>query len=133
MAVEDVDMDSLKKIDASEVAKHVARDDLYVVIHKMVYNISQFINEHPGGEEVLLDVAGQDATSAFEDIGHSDDARNILKNFLVGELEGVANMEQSASTNNCYTYNSEHNSNMKMYITAIIMVLLALLLYIFVF
>lgn len=55
---ENVEIDSLKKIEASEVAKHTTRDDLYIVIDKMVYNVSCFINEHPGGEEVLLDVAG---------------------------------------------------------------------------
>lgn len=40
-----------------------------------------------GGEEVLLDVGGQDATEAFEDVGHSDEAREILENMLVGTLK----------------------------------------------
>lgn len=40
-----------------------------------------------GGEEVLLDVAGQDATEAFEDVGHSDEARETLEQLLVGELK----------------------------------------------
>ena len=40
-----------------------------------------------GGEEVLLDVAGQDATEAFEDVGHSDEARESLKPMLVGSLQ----------------------------------------------
>jgi cytochrome b involved in lipid metabolism len=39
-----------------------------------------------GGEEVLLDVGGQDATEAFEDVGHSDEAREILDGMLVGTL-----------------------------------------------
>jgi cytochrome b involved in lipid metabolism len=43
-----------------------------------------------GGEEVLLDVAGQDATEAFEDVGHSDEAREILTGLLVGDLKRVA-------------------------------------------
>lgn len=43
-----------------------------------------------GGEEVLLDVAGQDATEAFEDVGHSDEAREILQGLLVGTLKRVA-------------------------------------------
>ncbi|KAI4243676.1 MAG: hypothetical protein LQ352_006981 [Teloschistes flavicans] len=38
----------------------------------------QFSLVHSGGEEVLLDVGGQDATEAFEDVGHSDEARTIL-------------------------------------------------------
>lgn len=40
-----------------------------------------------GGEEVLLDVGGQDATEAFEDVGHSDEAREILDGMLVGTLK----------------------------------------------
>lgn len=40
-----------------------------------------------GGEEVLLDVGGQDATEAFEDVGHSDEAREILDGLLVGTLD----------------------------------------------
>lgn len=42
---------------------------------------------HRGGEEVLLDVAGQDATEAFEDVGHSDEARETLDQLLVGTLK----------------------------------------------
>jgi cytochrome b involved in lipid metabolism len=40
-----------------------------------------------GGEEVLLDVAGQDSTEAFEDVGHSDEARETLEQLYVGELK----------------------------------------------
>lgn len=42
-----------------------------------------------GGEEVLLDVGGQDATEAFEDVGHSDEAREILEKLLIGKLKRV--------------------------------------------
>ena len=42
-----------------------------------------------GGEEVLLDVGGQDATEPFEDVGHSDEAREILDGLLVGKLKRV--------------------------------------------
>ena len=44
-------------------------------------------NNNRGGEEVLLDVAGQEATEAFEDVGHSDEAREILEKLLVGDLK----------------------------------------------
>lgn len=35
----------------------------------------------------MLDVGGQDATEAFEDVGHSDEAREILEGMLVGTLK----------------------------------------------
>ena len=35
----------------------------------------------------MLDVGGQDATEAFEDVGHSDEAREILEKLLVGSLK----------------------------------------------
>lgn len=43
--------------------------------------------EHSGGEEVMLDVAGQDATEAFEDVGHSDEARETLDQLYAGVLK----------------------------------------------
>jgi cytochrome b involved in lipid metabolism len=35
---------------------------------------------------VLLEQAGKDATEHFEDVGHSTDARTMMKDYLVGEL-----------------------------------------------
>lgn len=45
-----------------------------------------FFLQHPGGEEVLLEQAGKDASEAFEDVGHSTDARELMKRYLIGEL-----------------------------------------------
>ncbi|XP_028921256.1 cytochrome b5 isoform X2 [Ornithorhynchus anatinus] len=42
--------------------------------------------EHPGGEEVLREQAGQDATESFEDVGHSTDAQELSKSFIIGEV-----------------------------------------------
>jgi cytochrome b involved in lipid metabolism len=52
-----------------------------------VYALSHANFALSGGEEVLLDVGGQDATEAFEDVGHSDEAREILDGMLVGPLK----------------------------------------------
>ncbi|KAI8993260.1 cytochrome b5 [Pilobolus umbonatus] len=69
-----------------DISKHTSKDDLWMTIDNKVYNVTNFVLEHPGGEEVLLDEAGKDATESFEDIGHSDEAREILKEYLVGTL-----------------------------------------------
>jgi len=76
-----------KEFTYQDVAEHNTKKDIYVVIHDKVYNCSQFLDEHPGGEEVLLDVAGQDATEAFEDVGHSDEARETLDKLIIGTLK----------------------------------------------
>ncbi|KAK3941630.1 cytochrome b5-like heme/steroid binding domain-containing protein [Diplogelasinospora grovesii] len=70
-----------------DVAEHNTKKDLYVVIHDTIYDATKFVDEHPGGEEVLLDVGGQDATEAFEDVGHSDEARETLEQLKVGVLK----------------------------------------------
>lgn len=62
------------------------RGNLWIAINNSVYNIGDFLNRHPGGEEVLLEVVGKDATEAFEDVGHSSDAKELLKKFKIGEV-----------------------------------------------
>ncbi|CAN8098178.1 unnamed protein product [Discula destructiva] len=81
---------SEKEYTYQDVAEHNTKKDLFMVIHDKVYDAAKFVDEHPGGEEVLLDVAGQDATEAFEDVGHSDEARETLDQLLVGSLKRQA-------------------------------------------
>ncbi|KAM4017912.1 LOW QUALITY PROTEIN: cytochrome b5 type B [Anomaloglossus baeobatrachus] len=60
--------------------------ELWLVIHGRVYDITRFVEEvASGGEEVLFEQAG-DATESFEDVGHSVDAREMLKQYYVGDL-----------------------------------------------
>lgn len=54
-----------------------------------MYDVTKYLEDHPGGIDALVEVAGKDATSAYEDVGHSEDSREILERFLVGNLEGA--------------------------------------------
>ncbi|XP_006860268.1 PREDICTED: cytochrome b5 type B-like [Chrysochloris asiatica] len=69
-----------------EVAKRNSSKEIWLVIHGRVYDITRFLEEHPGGEEVLLEQAGADASESFEDVGHSSDAREMLKQYYVGDV-----------------------------------------------
>ena len=74
-----------------------------------VYNVTNFIEDHPGGVNSLLEISGTDATTAYEDVGHSEDAREILDQFLIGSCSQpdvqhsqktlVRHLIQSDSTN----------------------------------
>ncbi|CAB4025554.1 cytochrome b5 [Paramuricea clavata] len=75
-----------KIITLAELQEHDTAKSLWIAINNHVYDITKFLDEHPGGEEVLLDQAGQRATEAFEDVGHSNEARELMKDYHIGEL-----------------------------------------------
>jgi len=54
-----------------EVARHNTEADCWTVISGNVYDLTQFINRHPGGDEVLR-ACGTDATTLFASRQTSD-------------------------------------------------------------
>ncbi|RAH70050.1 uncharacterized protein BO66DRAFT_401732 [Aspergillus aculeatinus CBS 121060] len=80
-------MQNLPQYTTDEVAGHKSRDDLWIAVRGKVYNVTDYVRDHPGGAEVLMDVAGLDATEAYEDVGHSEDADEILETYLIGTLK----------------------------------------------
>ncbi|KAM0210965.1 hypothetical protein ACHAQI_005696 [Fusarium lateritium] len=71
----------------TDVKSHNTEEDCYIAINGKVYNVTSFLDEHPGGAELLLEVAGEDATEAFKDAGHSDEAHEILPELEIGTLK----------------------------------------------
>ncbi|XP_061614471.1 cytochrome b5 isoform X1 [Phyllopteryx taeniolatus] len=69
-----------------DISKQNSFKATWIVIHHKVYDVTKFLEEHPGGEEVLREHAGDDATESFEDVGHSGDARHVAAQMLIGEL-----------------------------------------------
>uniref|UniRef100_A0A671M723 Cytochrome b5 n=1 Tax=Sinocyclocheilus anshuiensis TaxID=1608454 RepID=A0A671M723_9TELE len=70
----------------SEVEERNSFKSTWIIIHNKVYDVTKFLEEHPGGEEVLREQVGGDATENFEDVGHSTDAREMASSFVIGEL-----------------------------------------------
>jgi cytochrome b involved in lipid metabolism len=66
---------------------HSKRFYFYLSGGAKVYDITKYLDDHPGGAEVMLDVAGQNGDEFFEDIGHSKEARNELKKYLLGSYK----------------------------------------------
>ncbi|KAI0952234.1 hypothetical protein AcV7_008109 [Taiwanofungus camphoratus] len=98
-------MADAKVITYEELKAHTTKDSIYLLLHQKVYDVTKFIDEHPGGDEVILAETGKDATEAFEDVGHSDEARSILQGLLVGEFEKDGELKVKS------TYGSSSSSN----------------------
>ena len=79
-------METHKTYTAAEVAEHNNSKSCWMIIAGKVYAVERFLSEHPGGEDVLLETAGRDATREFEDVGHSKSARDQLNDFFIGDL-----------------------------------------------
>ncbi|XP_025220930.1 cytochrome b5 isoform X2 [Theropithecus gelada] len=78
--------EAVKYYTLEEIQKHNHSKSTWLILHHKVYDLTKFLEEHPGGEEVLREQAGGDATENFEDVGHSTDAREMSKTYIIGEL-----------------------------------------------
>ncbi|KAH8835161.1 FMN-dependent dehydrogenase-domain-containing protein [Flagelloscypha sp. PMI_526] len=54
------------------ISEHNSRQSAWVIIKNQVYDVTEFLDEHPGGAAIILKYAGKDATSAYEPIHPSD-------------------------------------------------------------
>ncbi|KAI5422110.1 hypothetical protein KIW84_045529, partial [Lathyrus oleraceus] len=70
-----------------DVAKHNHKKDCWIIVNKKVYDVTTFLDDHPGGDEALLSATGKDATLDFEDVGHSDSATEMMEQYFVGEVD----------------------------------------------
>lgn len=55
-------------VSVEEITKHSSVDDLWVVVDGIVYDVTAFAPEHPGGVNILLQYAGRDATAAYSEV-----------------------------------------------------------------
>ena len=73
----------------AEVSKHCADEDMWIIIWDNVFEVTAYLDDHPGGPEVITDVEDfPDKTQQFEDTGHSEGGVEDLKFFHIGVLPG---------------------------------------------
>lgn len=65
------------------LAGYNREDECLVGIHDSIYDLTDFLEMHPGSKETILLHAGSDATTYFEDVGHSVHARSMMADYLV--------------------------------------------------
>lgn len=86
----DTQVDSINSISIDELKKHRSIDSgVWVSIGRKVYDLTNFLEKHPGGSKIILQYGGKDVTKLFENL-HPD---GVLENFLepeqyIGDLVG---------------------------------------------
>ncbi|QCD90458.1 delta8-fatty-acid desaturase [Vigna unguiculata] len=72
-----------KYMTSEELKDHNKEGDLWISIQGKVYNVSDWLKEHPGGDIPILNLAGQDVTDAFIAY-HPGTAWSHLERFFTG-------------------------------------------------
>lgn len=106
-------------ITLDEIAKHNTLSDCYLVIEGKVYDVTSYVNDHPGGKEMLLIGCGKDATSLYntkggEGRGHSMFARDLLQTYYVADV-GTASVPLTNSNDSSKNQNENTTMTVPVY------------------
>jgi len=84
-------------LSAQEVAKHNSASDCWSVVKGNVYNLTSYIQRHPGGQSALKNICGKDGSAAFSN-QHNNQGKpnNVLQGFLIGALGSTVSATDSA-------------------------------------
>ena len=80
---------NLPSFTAAEVEKHNTEGSCYVTVGNIVYDVTDFLESHPGGPGLILDYGGKDITDILADEishRHSQTAYDVLEDSIVGYL-----------------------------------------------
>jgi fatty acid desaturase/predicted heme/steroid binding protein len=70
-----------------ELAEHNSEESAWIAVDGKVYDITEFVERHPGGRELLLLAVGREATELVSSYHPFTDApRTVLKKYLIGSL-----------------------------------------------
>jgi cytochrome b involved in lipid metabolism len=83
----DAQNQNLINLTRAEVKLHATAADCWSVINGKVYNLTSFVQNHPGGVGAISALCGKDGSSAFKNQhGQSSKPNNILNGLLLGSL-----------------------------------------------
>ncbi|KAI9483286.1 MAG: hypothetical protein EXX96DRAFT_557575 [Benjaminiella poitrasii] len=81
---------TMKELTVKEVSNHTTSDSCWIIYQNMVYDVTEFIEDHPGGDDLILEYAGRDVTEVMKDVlehDHSEAAYEILSEYCIGTLK----------------------------------------------
>lgn len=81
-----------KTFSVDEVKKHNKDSDCWVILHGQVYDVTRFLNDHPGGKKAIMLYAGKDATTEFDMLHSKDLLARYGPEYHIGALTGAAKL-----------------------------------------
>ncbi|PON39001.1 Nitrate reductase NADH dependent [Parasponia andersonii] len=70
----------------TEISSHNKRTDCWIIIKDKVYDVTSYVEEHPGGDAILSH-AGDDSTEGFYGPQHATRVFDMIEDFYIGDLE----------------------------------------------
>ncbi|XP_078429527.1 cytochrome B5-like protein [Wolffia australiana] len=70
----------------AEVSLHNSRNDCWIIVKDKVYDVTSYVEEHPGGDSILNN-AGGDSTEGFHGPQHASRVFDMIDDFYVGDLK----------------------------------------------
>jgi len=83
----------------NEVRKHDSEGDAWIVIEGYVHDVSEFLQEHPGGKDIIMDHLGKDASEVFtsEKVHvHGNIAFKMLAKYRIGIVSKAKLVDRTA-------------------------------------
>ncbi|KAL4803403.1 acyl-CoA dehydrogenase/oxidase [Aspergillus unguis] len=78
----------MKSFTRAEVSKNNTEDSLWCIIDHRVYDLTDFVDAHPGGSIVLQQIAGKDATTDFYNLHRHDVLLKYRDSLCIGTIQG---------------------------------------------
>ena len=78
--------DSEREWSASEVSRHCTAGDLWLVVDGRVYDVTDFVDEHPGGVDAIMKRPGLDNSAGFHGPQHPEKVSQLIGEYFIGRL-----------------------------------------------
>lgn len=78
-----------KEFSMEEIAKHNTKEDLWVVVKGVVLDLTNWLDEHPGGPQAIMNFMGRDASEEFEMLHDDEVIPKYAPDQVIGRVQGV--------------------------------------------
>jgi len=80
------DLPAAKDLTMAEVAKHNKRDDLWIIVDGKAYDVTPYVEAHPGGWLPMVNMGGKDCTDAFANYHPARVYKQMLPHYYLGDV-----------------------------------------------